>query len=162
MVLLVLLLQSHRQITEKQQLALGHSYSEVVQTAVKDFKRKYGAKFVAIPGDERKRRRLEPRLIWQQDGATAHWSAREMRLLEELGFSIEDGTILVEAIKKKWPARSPDMNWMDQFVWGVMSNELRYVDVRSRAGLIRAIKKNWRENLTLEFCEKAEGSRSFF
>jgi hypothetical protein len=121
---------------------------------VKDFKRKYGAKFVPIPGDARKRHRLEPRLIWQQDGATAHWSAREMRLLEELGFTKEEGTILVETIKQKWPARSPDMNWLDQFVWGVMAIELRYVSVRSRQGLIRAIKKIWREKITPEFCKK--------
>ena len=131
-------------------------WTSLIKLAVKDLKWKYGAKFVSFEEPTgRVRRRLELRLVWQQGGATAHWAAREMHLLEELGFSIEDGTVLVEAIKKKWLARSLDMNWLDQFVWGVMANELRYHDVRSRNGLIRAIKKIWREKITPNFCSKS-------
>ena len=78
-----------------------------------------------------------------------------MKLLQSLGFSVEEGTVLIEEIKQGWPARSPDMNWLDQFVWGFMANELRYISVRTRDGLVRAIKKIWREKITPDFCKKS-------
>ena len=76
-------------------------------------------------------------------------------LLQSLGFSVEEGTVLIEEIKQGWPARSPDMNWLDQFVWGFMASELRYISVRTRDGLVRAIKKIWREKITPDFCKKS-------
>ena len=130
---------------------------------MKDFKRLYApveettheVRRDPPPAPPRKVRRLNPRLIWQQEGATAHWAAAEMKFLDELGFSKEDGTILIETLKDGWPAHSPDMNWLDQFVWGYMATELRYVSVKSKQGLIRAIKKIWKEKITPEFCKKS-------
>ena len=107
----------------------------------------------------RSARRLSPALVWQQDGATAHWAASEMQLLDELGFCIDDGTILVRESnvlsERKWPARSPDMNWMDQYAWGFMVTEMRYMAINSKKGLKRAIKKVWKEKITTEFCQNA-------
>ena len=157
-------MQSYKKITEKQALALRHSYSAAIKAAVKDFKKQYApvsAKFdysgaiAEENGGGDRICRLSPRLVWQQDGATAHWCKREMCLLKKLGFNVEDGTVLVEELKKRWPAQSPDLNWLDQFVWGYMANELRYVDVRTKEGLIRGIKKIWREKITPEFCKKS-------
>ena len=78
-----------------------------------------------------------------------------MMLLEELGFCIPEGTVLVEEESEKWPARSPDLNWMDEFVWGYMVSEMGFVTISSRKDLRKAIKKIWKEKITTEFCQNA-------
>ena len=61
----------------------------------------------------------------------------------------------MEKESQKWPARSPDLNWMDQFVWGYMVYEMQFHECTTRHGLRKVIKKIWREKITKEFCQRA-------
>ena len=47
------------------------------------------------------------------------------------------------------------MNWLDQYVWGYMVNELRFVSATTETGLRRAIRRIWNEKITKEFCQNA-------
>eukprot|EP01048_Picozoa_sp_COSAG05_P037363 COSAG05_NODE_17371_length_326_cov_0.907489_1_plen_67_part_01 len=66
-----------------------------------------------------------------------------MHHLNSRGLSIPDGNILVEELSCAWPARSPDLNWMDEFVWGWMVNEIRFEEATNKAELKRAIERVW-------------------
>jgi hypothetical protein len=134
--------------TKKQKLAVGHSYSEVIKKAVDD-----GDEIFKNPRKRGHPRKNRPnKWVFQQDGATCHWSEAELKLLGALGFSIEDGTILVEKECGRWPARSPDLNWMDQFVWGIMVSELRFHKINNVKELKAAILEVWDKCITPEVC----------
>ena len=54
-----------------------------------------------------------------------------------------NNNLLVEPETKKWPARSPDLNWLDAYVWGWMVNQMRFEDVTTREELKAAILRVW-------------------
>ena len=70
--------------------------------------------------------------IWQQDGAPPHWGTDSLEHLEAHGISVENDNLLVEDESGKWPARSPDLNWLDEFVWGFMVNEIRFEEATTK------------------------------
>ena len=100
-------------------------------------------------------RKLDPQWFWQQDGATCHWAAAEMKLLAKYGLSSELKTVIVDATTGKWPAHSPIMNWMDEYVWGYMATEMRFMRITNKAELRRAITRIWKTKITKEFCQAA-------
>ena len=72
---------------------------------------------------------LRPRLdelddrnnVWfQQDGATAHTSRRSMRILREMF----PGHLISLRGDIGWPARSPDLNPCDFFLWGYLKSKV--------------------------------------
>jgi hypothetical protein len=127
-------------ITKKQRLAVGHSYNRVLDVACKDLQAKYG--------------NVQP--VWQQDGAKPHWTGESMDKLAEYGYvktnSMQTSTVCIEEERQSWPARCPDLNWMDEFVWGIMVNNMRFRDVTTKEGLKRAIKAEWAK-ITPQMCQ---------
>eukprot|EP01048_Picozoa_sp_COSAG05_P004341 COSAG05_NODE_229_length_13378_cov_4.728594_5_plen_150_part_00 len=99
--------------------------------------------------------------IWQQDGATAHWTQESFDELALYDKTIANGNILVGVDengasiggpgKSGWPSHSPDLNMMDEFIWGMMVSEMLYVDATTKDGLKRALKAAWRK-ITPEIC----------
>jgi len=53
-------------------------------------------------------------LCFQQDGATAHTARTAMRVFNE----IFPARVISRKRKIEWPARSPDLNARDFFLWG--------------------------------------------
>eukprot|EP01047_Picozoa_sp_COSAG01_P067417 COSAG01_NODE_9519_length_2421_cov_30.252369_1_plen_154_part_00 len=89
--------------------------------------------------------------IWQQDGAPPHWGQDSLEHLEAHGISIENDNLLVEDESGKWPARSPDLNWLDEFVWGFMVNEIRFEEATTKDELKAAILRVW-DKITPQMC----------
>lgn len=58
-------------------------------------------------------------IIFMQDGASPHHAGEVMTFLDEAypGWIGRDGHIL-------WPARSPDLNPLDYFLWGYIKNKV--------------------------------------
>ena len=105
-------------------------------------------------------RKLDPKWFWQQDGATCHWAVAEMKLLAKYGLSPELKTIIVDETTCKWPAHSSDMSWLDEYVWGYMVTEMRFMRITNKADLRHAITKIWKTKITKKFCQDA--IRSFW
>jgi hypothetical protein len=76
----------------------------------------------------------------------------EMKMLAKYGLSPELKTVIVDATTGKWPAHSPNMNWMDEYVWGYMATEMRFMRITNKAELRRAITRIWKTKITKEFC----------
>eukprot|EP01046_Picozoa_sp_COSAG06_P008110 COSAG06_NODE_407_length_16111_cov_3.252748_2_plen_118_part_00 len=79
-----------------------------------------------------------------------------MDKLAEYGYvktnSMQTSTVCIEEERQSWPARCPDLNWMDEFVWGIMVNNMRFRDVTTKEGLKRAIKAEWAK-ITPQMCQ---------
>lgn len=73
-------------------------------------------------------------LIFQQDGAPPHYS-REVRAWLNANYPNWIGRGGAVA----WPARSPDLNPMDYFVWGFLKNEVYATPVQSEEDLLARI-----------------------
>ena len=59
-------------------------------------------------------------LVWQQDGAPCHVASRNMLYLDS---QYEDH--MISSIRgRDWPARSPDLNPLDFFLWGNMKSQV--------------------------------------
>jgi hypothetical protein len=61
-----------------------------------------------------------------------HWGRQPGDAIDCLaghGFTVANGRLLVEQHTGAWPARSPDLNWLDEFVWGWMVREMHFEDV---------------------------------
>jgi hypothetical protein len=56
--------------------------------------------------------------------------------------------------KSGWPSRSPDLNLMDEFIWGIMVSAMRFCDATTKAGLKRELQRVWREEITKEVCQR--------
>eukprot|EP01051_Picozoa_sp_SAG22_P014193 SAG22_NODE_1686_length_3810_cov_13.829695_4_plen_113_part_00 len=54
------------------------------------------------------------------------------------------------------------MNWLDQYVWGYMVYELRFVSASTEAGLRRVIRKIWDEKITKEFCQNSNRIKNYW
>lgn len=73
-------------------------------------------------------------LIFQQDGAPPHYNADVRQwLTENYPTWIGRGGVVA------WPARSPDLNPMDFFVWGFMKSEVYATVVNSEEDLLNRI-----------------------
>ena len=85
---------------------------------------------------------LRNRLVFQQDGAPAHYSQAVRQWLNEcfperwIGrASIADRPF----VAAEWPPRSPDLTPMDFYVWGFMKNFVYQTKVDTRDELIQRI-----------------------
>ena len=78
-----------------------------------------------------------------------------MKLLASYGLTPELKTIIVDPETLKWPAHSPDMNWLDEYVWGYMVSEMWFMRIRNKKELRKAIKKLWKTKITKKFCQDA-------
>ena len=75
--------------------------------------------------------------VWfQQDGATAHTSQRSIRLLKEMF----PGHLISLRGDIGWPARSPDFNPCDFFLWGYLKSKVYINRPRSIEQLKDAIR----------------------
>ena len=59
------------------------------------------------------------------------------------GFTVANGRLLVEQHTGAWPARSPDLSWLDEFVWGWMVREMHFEDVTTKVELRAAVSSVW-------------------
>ena len=55
--------------------------------------------------------------------------------------------------KSGWPSRSPDLNVMDEFIWGIMVSHMRFCEAATKIGLKRELQRVWREEITAEVCQ---------
>ena len=79
--------------------------------------------------------------VWfQQDGATAHTSRRAMGILREMF----PGHLISLRGDIGWPARSPDLNPYDFFLWGYLKSKV-YI---SRPRSIEQLKDAIRQEIT--------------
>lgn len=61
-------------------------------------------------------------LVWQQDGAPCHVTNRNMRYLDS---QFGDRVVSRNSIQgRDWPARSPDLNPLDYFLWGYLKSKV--------------------------------------
>ena len=61
-------------------------------------------------------------LFWQQDGAPCHVTARNMQYLDS---QFHDRVISRKSLNgRDWPARSPDLNPLDYFLWGYLKSKV--------------------------------------
>ena len=61
-------------------------------------------------------------LVWQQDGAPCHVTNRNMQYLDS---QFEDRVISRKSVRgRDWPARSPDLNPLDYFLWGFLKSKV--------------------------------------
>ena len=56
--------------------------------------------------------------------------------------------------KSGWPSRSPDLNIMDEFIWGIMVSHMRFCDASTKEELKRELQIVWREKITPEVCQR--------
>lgn len=75
------------------------------------------------------------RVWFQQDGATAHTSRRSMEVLREMF----PGHVISLRGDIGWPARSPDLNPCDYFLWGYLKSKVYINRPQSIEQLKRAI-----------------------
>ena len=62
------------------------------------------------------------RLTWTQDGAPCHAAGKNMRYLDSL---FADRLVSRKSIRgRDWPARSPDLNPCDFFLWGYLKSKV--------------------------------------
>ena len=61
----------------------------------------------------------------------------------------ENGASVGSPGKSGWPSRSPDLNIMDEFIWGIMVSHMKFCDATTKAGLKRELERVWREEITL-------------
>ena len=113
--------------------------------------------------------------LLQPPGGPLRWGQDSLEHLDAHGISIANGNLLVEDLSGAWPPRSPDLNWLDEFVWCFMVNEIRFEKANTKDELRRAIERCWakitpemRRNIikhywkasgTLDKCIAAEGKR---
>ena len=111
----------------------------------------------------------------QQMKALEHRKTAIMMSDEKIFAMSELHVLLVEDESGKWPARSPDLNWLDEFVWGLMVNEIRFEEATTKDELKAAILRvwakitpqmcrnmithYWKSGGTLDKCIAAEGKR---
>lgn len=80
---------------------------------------------------------MHMRLVWfQQDGATAHTARYSMNVLRE----IFPGRLISRYGDIPWPARSPDLNPCDFFLWGYLKAEVYKHRPRTLGALKDAIR----------------------
>jgi len=107
-------------------------------------------------------------IIWQQDGAPAHWATRVRAYLDEIfgmNWIGRDGPI-------RWPARSPDLTPLDFFVWGHLKDKvyrtrpqtldaLRNEIIQECAGINARMSTNACRSVStrLEICVERDGSQ---
>ena len=61
-------------------------------------------------------------LVWQQDGAPCHVTKRNMRYLDsQFGARVLSRNSIQG---RDWPARSPDLNPLDYFLWGYLKSKV--------------------------------------
>ena len=84
-----------------------------------------------------------PKIELQDDNATPHKKARPQ--LNELGSSYNRGTKIA---MKDQPARSPDLNVLDLYVWRVLQKAVDKKTIRNDKELLEAIDWAWKERLT--------------
>ena len=61
-------------------------------------------------------------LVWMQDGAPCHVTDVNMRYLDRL---FQDRVVSRRPIRgRDWPARSPDLNPCDAFLWGFLKSKV--------------------------------------
>ena len=91
-----------------------------------------------------------PKIELQDDNATPHKKARPQ--LNELGSSYNRGTKIA---MKDQPARSPDLNVLDLYVWRVLQKAVDKKTIRNDKELLEAIDWAWKERLTAWHLELA-------
>lgn len=91
----------------------GNSYSEMLTNYL-------------LP--ELRRRNIDPMSVcYQHDGAPAHISAGVRQILDEnfmswIGRGVGTGNLCL------WPPRSPDLNPLDFFLWGVLQHRVHLIE----------------------------------
>jgi hypothetical protein len=64
---------------------------------------------------------VETQTVWfQQDGATAHSAGIAVRVLNEMF----PARVISQRGNIEWPARSPDLNACDFFLWGYLKSKV--------------------------------------
>jgi hypothetical protein len=64
---------------------------------------------------------VETQTLWfQQDGSTAHTATTAMRVLSEMF----PARLISRGGNIEWPARSPDLNACDIFLWGYLKSKV--------------------------------------
>lgn len=74
-------------------------------------------------------------VIYQQDGAPAHWGRISRNWLDQH----YHGRWLGRGGPLTWPARSPDLTPLDFYAWGVMKNDVYSVEIQTQEELTERI-----------------------
>ena len=76
-------------------------------------------------------------VVFQQDGAPAHYANKVRNLLNEKF----PGTWIGRRVSIEWPARSPDLSPLDFFFWGVMKDRVYTEKFKTLEDLKKIIKR---------------------
>lgn len=88
-------------------------------------------------------------LVWTQDGAPCH---RERSNIAYLNNQF-DGRLVSVGAEREWPARSPDLNPCDYFLWGYLKSKVYFPKPRNLQELEDAIRREL-NLITPEMCSR--------